>query len=195
MSNLIFPQTIGLKIERTKTPEWKTIIHRAVSGKETRTSLMSYPLWNFSVSYEFLRDEGLTNEFKNLVGFFNNMKGSYDTFLYLDPYDNIATNQAFAVGNGVDKVFQLTREIGTFVEPIVSVNGSPDIFINGTLQTSGYIIADGFVTFTSAPSNGAVMTWSGSFFYRCRFLNDMLEFKQFMYDLWESSKVEFVSVK
>jgi len=195
MSNLIFPQTIGLKIERTKTPEWKTITHRAASGKETRTSLMSYPLWNFALSYEFLRDDIATNEFKSLAGFYNNMKGGYDTFLYLDPYDNVVTAQNFAVGTGSALAFQLVRDIGTFIEPVTNLNGTPSIYKNGVLQTSGYTISNGIVTFSVAPASGAVLSWTGSFYYRCRFKSDTIDFKQFMYDLWESSKVEFVSVK
>lgn len=194
MSDLIFPQTSGLDITRTKTPEWKTITHRAVSGKETRTSLMSYPLWNFSLSYNLLRDD-LTNELENLIGFYNNVKGSFDTFLYLDPYDNVVNNQNFAAGDGSKLSFQLTRNMGAFIEPIFNINGTPSIYINGIFQSSGYSISNGVITFLAPPSNGAVLSWTGSFYYRCRFVGDTMDFKQFTYNFWETKQVDFVSVK
>ena len=194
MSNTVFPQSNGLKIERTKTPQWKTITHVATSGKETRTAMMSYPRWVFSLSFEFLKDD-LTAQFATFAGFFNNLKGSFDSFLYLDPYDNTATSQAIGTGDGSNKVFQIVRNFGSFIEPIKAVVGSPSIYLNGVLQSSGYTITDGVLTFTTAPSSGAIVSWTGQFYFRCRFLNDDIELSQFMYDLWEVKKVEFISIK
>ena len=197
MSNLIFPQTIGLKMERTKTPIWKTIIHTTPSGKETRTAMMSYPRWQFVLSFEFLRDDTTTNELKALMGFYNALQGAFDTFLYSDPYDYHVTAQSFGTGNGTTTIFPLIRSMGTYNEPITNLNGNPSIYVDGVLKTltTDYTITNGVVTFVVAPASGKAVTWTGSFYYRCRFLNDTLDFKQFMYDLWENSKIEFISVK
>lgn len=132
MSNTIFPQTNGLKIERTKTPQWKTITHVATSGKETRTAMMSYPRWVFSLSFEFLKDD-LTAQFATFAGFFNNLKGSFDSFLYLDPYDNTVTNQTIGTGNGTTKDFQLIRNLGSFIEPI-KATATKSVYVGGVLQ-------------------------------------------------------------
>lgn len=55
--------------------------------------------------------------------------------------------------------------------------------------------AYGLVTFASAPLAGAALTWTGSFYYRCRFLQDSMDFDNFMQNLWQAKKVEFISVK
>jgi hypothetical protein len=39
---------------------------------------------------------------------------------------------------------------------------------------------------------GSALTWTGSYYYRCRFLQDTLEFNEFMNSLWEAKKVEFI---
>lgn len=195
MGNTIFPQSPGLKIERTKTPQWKTITHIAASGKETRTALMSYPRWQFSLSYEFLRSDSVFAEYQAIIAHYNNVQGGYDTFLYLDPYDNVVTNGIFGTGDGVTTQFQLLRHINTWAESVKDINGTPSIYIAGVLQTSGYTISNGLVTFTTPPPVSASLTWTGSFFYRVRYMGDTFDTKQFMYDLWEANKVEFISVK
>ena len=193
MGSLIFPQTIGLKIDRTKSPEWKTITHIATSGKETRTSTMSYPLWKFSLNYEFLQQDTLKNELKDFMSFYNNLKGGFDTFLYKDPYDNTVTTQNFGTGNGVAVAFQLIRNLSSWVEPITDTE-TQNIYLNGVLTTA-YTILNGIVTFNTAPSNGVAITWSGTFYFRCRMSEDTMDFTQFMYQFWELKKINFISVK
>lgn len=194
MSNLILPVTSGLKMERTKSPEWKTITHIATSGKESRTAMMSYPRWNFSLQYEFLQEDALKTELTTFIGFYNQLKGGYDTFLYSDPYDNTVTAQSFGVGTGTATAFQLVRNMGGFIEPIKALNGTPTITINGT-PTVAFTESNGIITFTAPPALNAVLAWSGSFYFRCRFKNDEMEFAQFMKQFWELKKIEFVSIK
>lgn len=195
MSNYIFPQSPGLKIERTKTPQWKTITHVAASGKETRTALMSYPRWKFSVSYEFLRSDEATAEYQSLIELYNNVQGGYDTFLYKDPYDYQVVQQTVGTGTGSLQDFQMVRSFGAWLEPVKEIIGIPNVYLDGVYQSSGYTVTNGLIHFNTAPSSGVVVTWSGSYYYRVRFMRDELDLKQFMYDLWESQKVEFISVK
>lgn len=49
----------------------------------------------------------------------------------------------------------------------------------------------GIITFTVAPLSGAGLTWSGSFYYRCRFLTDAQDFVEFMHNLYETRKLSF----
>jgi uncharacterized protein (TIGR02217 family) len=198
MSNAIFPQFSGLKMERTKTPEWKTAIHQSVNGKESRAAFMSYPLWNFQLSYEVLRSDMAYNEINQLISFFNERQGSYDTFLYNDPYDNAVTNQVFGVGNGSALSFQLVRNQYNYIEPIQNVQGTPTIKKNGTtlIVASDYTISSiGVVTFTVAPLLGDVLTWTGQFYFRVRFTEDTQDYDQFMYNLWEMKKISLRSIK
>jgi uncharacterized protein (TIGR02217 family) len=198
MSNAVFPTLPGLKWDVKKTPIWHTRIQAAASGKELRAALMSYPLWKFSLAYEVLRADVAYSELQTLMGFFNARNGSFDDFLYTDPDDNSVTDQQFGIGNGTATAFQLTRPYGGFAEPIQNVNVLTNIKKGGVVQnnpTDYTISSTGVVTFTVAPANGAVLTWSGTYYFRVRFLQDMAEFNQFMYRLWELQQLEFQSVK
>ena len=55
MSNEIFPELPGLEWNGHWTPQFKTKIQTAVSGKEYRSAMMASPLYRVSLSYEFLR--------------------------------------------------------------------------------------------------------------------------------------------
>lgn len=194
MSNAVFPVLAGLKFDSVKSPGFSTKIQRAVSGRELRAAFMAYPLWTFKLVYEVLRDDAENNELKTLVGFFTARQGSFDSFLYTDPSDNAVTAQGFGTGNGVATQFQLIRAYGSFIEPVMNLNGTPSIYINGVLKTAGtdYTISAGMVTFAAAPANAAALTWTGSYYYRCRFLHDSVDFSQFVSNLWELKKCEFV---
>lgn len=195
MSNSVFPSLPGLGWSVLKTPKFKTISQESVSGKEVRQALMSYPLWDFTLTFSVLRGANGYTEMQTLAGFFNEMLGMYDTWLFDDPSDDSVTAQSFGTGDGTTTAFQLVRTLGGFVEPIQNVNGTPSIYINGVLQSSGYTIGStGIVTFTTAPA-AAALTWTGNFYFRCRFTLDAAEFEQFAKNLWQLKKMTFVSVK
>lgn len=198
MSNAVFPDLPGLKWSTSKAPIWKTRVQESVSGKELRTALMSFPRWRYSLAYEVLRAETVYQELQTLVGFFNARRGSWDSFLYLDPDDNAVAAQQFGVGDGATKDFQLTRPFGGFVEPVQNVNGAPAITKGGVLQaTPGdySLSATGLVSFVAAPAIGVPLAWTGSYYVRCRFERDTEEFTQFLKDLWEARRIEFRTEK
>lgn len=223
MSNAVFPALPGLKWNIKRMPMWKTIHQESASGKTLTASLMSYPLRKYSLSYEFLRDNA-TAELQNLEAFFNSRRGAFDTFLYNDPDDRAVTAQAFGSGDGVTTSFQLVRARGGFIEPVQSINFSagsgvsadalitadstvtadsnwssgPVVMVNGVTKTSGTdytISALGVVTFTVAPAAAASLTWTGNYYWRCRFVQDMIELDKFLLGLWQLQKLEFVIVK
>jgi len=47
----------------------------------------------------------------------------------------------------------------------------------------------------SPPASGAVVSWSGSFFYPCRFTQDDLTLKAIAAQLWSSDGLKFCSVR
>lgn len=202
MSNSLFPSLPGLAFPVTKTPMWKTTTQEAQSGKEVRIGKWSFPRWKYSLPFEFLRDRAdPKDELWELLGFFNQHRGSHESWLFEDPDDKSVTAQSFGTGNGARTVFQLLRTKGGFTEPVrgnpTSGDGVPAIYKNGVLQTisTHYTIANGIVTFTSAPANGVALTWTGGYYWRCRFSDDYVDVSKFAKDLWEAQKVEFVSVK
>jgi uncharacterized protein (TIGR02217 family) len=199
MSNVVFPVLPGLMWDVAKSPGFTTRVQRAVSGFELRASLQAYPLWTFSLAYEVLRTDLVTLELQKLMGFFLARGGQFDSFLYTDPDDSSVTDMQFGVGDGTTVAFQLVRALGaggfTFVEPVQNLNGAVgNIKDNGsTVSGANYSVsATGLVTFTTPPVAGHVLTWSGSYYFRVRFLQDMAGFSQFMQRLWELKKLEFI---
>lgn len=192
MSNAVFPTLAGLTWDSQVSPQFNTKVFRSISGLEVRAARMAYPLWKFSLKYELLRDDAANNEMKALLGFFLARQGQFDSFLYSFPTDHAVTTQQFGTGTGAQSAFQLVRGYGGFVEPVHNVNGAPAIYIGGTQTTAYNISASGMVTFSAPPAQGATLTWSGAFYYRCRFLADVADFTQFMQNLYNLSKLEFI---
>lgn len=198
MSSAIFPDLPGLNIVRARTPIWKTRTRESASGKELRLALMASPRWRYRLGFEVLR-AGAEAELQQVVGLFNSMRGSWGNFLYLDPADSTATAAQFGTGDGTTTQFQLARPLGGFVEPVEVVKGAATIYKDGTPQAQpaacSVIAATGQVSFVTPPAPGTVLTWSGEYYWRCRFTRDEAEFEEFLRDLWRWQRVEFITVK
>jgi uncharacterized protein (TIGR02217 family) len=194
----VFPLLPGQVFITRKSPTWSTDIKQANSGRERRRMNWSYPLWNFQVQYEVLRDAPGTPELQGLIAFFNAHAGRYQEFFYFDPSDHAVTDQVIGIGDGVKTTFQLTRTITdgtfTFTEPVFSVQGSPVFKVAG-VPTAATVGAYGQITFASAPSAAASISWTGNFMFLCRFDQDNLDLQQMMQGLWSQSGLAFVSSK
>ena len=317
MSNALLPLPAGLGWDIHKTPNFSTIVQRAVSGREVRSPLYVTPLWDFEFVWKYLKDAqtfssapggntttastasgsypattyyvqttwvlpggeslpstessqavtashlltvkptgsapagtlgynvyvglwsggevrqnalpidpattwtqpttGLVNDpgglrqyiitppafnsdLQTLLGFYLARQGQYDSFLFADPTDNSVSLQSFGTGDGTTTAFQLGRVYGGFAEAIQNPF-QVAIFDNGTQKSSGYTVGTlgtvngGLVTFTTAPTAGHALTWSGSFFFRLRFKDDNSEFNQFLTNLYEHKGLDCTSVK
>ena len=53
----IFPSLPGLGWSVSKAPKFATRTQKAISGRELRVVDQLYPVWTFTLKYEFLRDE------------------------------------------------------------------------------------------------------------------------------------------
>lgn len=196
MSDAVFPVLPGLAWDVKKAPIFNTRVQQAASGRELRVGFYSYPLWKFSLAYNVLKADTVNAELQQLMGFFLERGGQFDSFLYSDPTDHQVSGQQFGTGDGSTTAFQLTRTLGGYAMPVNDLNGSPTVYVGGAVQdTASYSISTGLVTFTTPPANGAALTWEGAFYYRCRFLADTAEFNNFAYQLWELQQLEFQSVK
>lgn len=195
-----FPALPGLAWSVTKTPTWQTRIQRAASGRELRALDYPFPLWQFSLVFNFLRDNpaGGFNELRTLMGFYLACQGAFSTFLFTDPTDDSVTAQEIGVGDGITAAFQLIRTLGGaigFNEPILAPNTVTAVYLNGT-PTGGYSVnaANGVVTFGSAPGAGVVITADFTYYFRCRFVDDSYQFDNFMFRFWQLKKLSFISV-
>lgn len=131
MSNLVLPVFPGLTWNTTRKPLFSTVVKSSVSGREFRTAQYAYPIWQYRQSYEVLRSRTALPEMQQLLSFFNLHGGSFDSWRYLDPLDNAVSAYRFGTGDGVTKVFQLLRTIGSFTEPVYELKGYPLVYING----------------------------------------------------------------
>lgn len=195
MSNSVYPTLPGLKFPVKRVPIWKTSVRETSAGREFHLKKMLYPRYKYTLGYEFLRDSAALLEFRTLFGFFNSMGGSFDTFLFNDPDDNSIAGQQIGIGDGTTRTFQLVRTYGGFVDPVYDVNGAITVFVNGFSTTAYVNNGTGGLTFTTAPGAGLPITWTGSFYWRVRFMNDQVDFEKFMYQLWSAGTVEFITWK
>jgi uncharacterized protein (TIGR02217 family) len=203
---LIFPALPGLAWSVTKSPTFQTRIQRAASGRELRALDYPYPLWQFTLVFDFLRDNPAAgfDELRTLMGFFMLCQGAFGTFLFQDPSDDRVSGQQIGTGDTLRTVFQLQRTMGEtlpgggFLEPILAPNVVSAVYFNGIIQDpAGYSVDSmtGLVTFNTAPVSGLIITADYSYYFRCRFVDDSYAFENFMFRLWQLKKLTFISVR
>jgi uncharacterized protein (TIGR02217 family) len=192
MGSSVFPSLDGLEWGVKKTPQFFGKVMRSVSGVEVRASFSSDPLYNFSIPFEFLRQYASYTDLATLMGFFMARKGSWDSFLYSDPSDYSVTDQSIGTGDNSDTTFQLVRTLGGNTENVCNVHALTNIKVDGSVTSAYTASATGLITFTSPPANGKTITWTGTYYHRCRFTEDELEFENIMSGLWKSESVDFV---
>ena len=190
----VFPALGGLSWPVKRTPLMYTIRQPSQSGKEITIRQWLYPKYQYELTFDYLS----VGDWQSLEGLWKSVGGAAGVFYFNDASDNAATAQQFGTGDGASTAFQLVRALGGFIEPVQSVNGSIAVFDNGTVVTSAdYVVGStGIVTFTTAPAAGHVLTWTGAFYWCCRFdADDGLDISEFMGSLRELKKLNFTTVK
>lgn len=185
-----------------KAPKFATRVQTSVSGREMRVSDQPYPIWTWTLVYNFLRDGDSTyggsalgsgyEELRTLMGFFLRQQGSFQAFLYNDPTDYVVAGQQIAFGDGITTNFQLIRTFGGFSEPITQPT-STAIFVNG-VSVAFSTLAYGVVQLAAAPAAGALVTANFTYDFPVRFSDDTQEYENFMYQLWSLKQLKFQSV-
>lgn len=199
MSNSVFPILPGLEWKYKRiivAPPVKILT--TPSQREFRARDATLPRYRYVFSYEFLRQAAALAEWQTLEDFFKTHGGDFESFRLTDPDDNTVTAGLFGTGNGSTTQFQLVRTLSSFAEGVYELNGTPQIFKNGVLQStpSQYsITATGVVVFVTAPAAGQALTWTGSYYRRARFARGEMEFSKLWQDFWEGKKVELISIK
>ena len=198
MSNAILPTLPGLTFPVNRTAVWSTKVQTSISGKETRLGLWSYPIWEYDIGYELLRSDNVNLELQTLANFYNSRQGSYDDWLFNDPDDNRTALAPFGIGDGATTAFQLSRPLiaGGATEPVRAVNTITQVRKAGA-ATAAYALNayTGVITFTTAPAAGAALDWSGSFWWRCRFMDDTFDLTKFLQTFWDAKSLKFRTCK
>src|ERR1700686_1025031 len=115
----VFPTLPGQSWSVLKTPRFATRIQKGISGRELRVLDQPNPIWEWTLTYEVMRDQNDTravgglgvgyNELRSLMGFFCQCQGAFQPFLFFDPADNNVTSQGLAGGDGVTTKFPFLR--------------------------------------------------------------------------------------
>lgn len=173
-----------------KTPSFKSSIQKTGSGRgQTAVSYKPYATWNFEVDLNYVRG-GETVQYSVLqrfLGCYLKTCGAGNLFYFTDPNDNGVSDQsamlnvtpgaAFPMtqtGDGVSTQFQLARNIDQGVDILQTV-ANVVVYVNNAVVSGVSISNTGVATFASAPANGAVLAWQGTFRYLCRFTEDTIQ--------------------
>lgn len=202
MSDYVYPVLAGKTYNDIRSPHFNTSKQQALTAKESRWAYQQYVVWNWELIYEYLSPADLLA----LHGLFLAVRGDCDSFLYSDPYFNSVIAQQFATivaGDTTSTVYQITAMYAAVGGPgaaelIQNFNGTPIIYGNGSVISSSHysISGTGGLTFSTLPTSGTVLTWTGSFYYRARFdMDDSLDVAQFLQYMYEAKRVKLRQVK
>ena len=112
MSNLVFPSTLpGFDIKVTREPYANVNIQESVSGKELRSSWWGSMRTRYKLALNCERTAAAWQELQTLATFYARHFGQLDSFLFVDPVDNVLTAAGIGVGDGSTKAFQIQRSL------------------------------------------------------------------------------------
>lgn len=194
MTLAIFPSFKGQTYDNLKRGEFKTTLFESLSGNESRVGFRTYPKYIFKIPLIQLIEDYSKTEMQQFFGFLLQHRGMLTPFWYDDPLDNSISEEVIGTGDGSATDFQLVRSLGGFTEPVNNKKGTANIYVDDELVPidDRVISATGLVTFNTPPVNNAVITWSGFYYYRCRFTEDSKDILQSSKTWFETSDIEFV---
>ena len=206
MTPPLLPTLAGLAWSRKKSPKFNTRVADHASGREVRVALAQYPIYEFEAVYNGLTSAaspaaaqaGLGgSSLQSLMGFFLQLQGQFGTFLYADPDDSAITGQSVGLGDGTTVVFLLPRTLGGFTEPTGWVTAVNAVYLNGVAIGASFyeLVPPNILLFANPPAAGAAITADFTFAFNCRFLDDQMDFEEFMSSLWKLGSMKFRSVK
>lgn len=167
-------------------PERRTRIVELASGDEERNASWANSRRRYDVSYGVRRADDLAA----VVAFFEARNGRLHAFRFKDWSDYKSclpsaapapTDQIIGTGNGSTTTFALTKTYASGAQSwaraiIKPVAGTVTISLNGVAQGSGWSVntTTGIITFTVAPTTGAVIRAGFEFDVPVRFDTDEL---------------------
>lgn len=194
----VFPSLPGMAPEISMSPEFSTRVVGHVSGKETRTSFREFPQWVIEIGYEYLPHKELKDHLTLIQGLFLRMQGKFGQFLFDCPEFNRTELVLLGVGDGDTTEFTLMRDIGGFSEPVGQYNdqiSSEFLIDGGAVSPTLYDVGPNSVVFDTAPGLGQEVKGSFSYYFLCRFEEDMQEYERFVYQLWQLNECTLRSIQ
>lgn len=201
--------------------KWSPTFYNAATattatGADIDLGLAQYPLHDFDLTYEFLRDgiasgwrgiDGL--EFRTMMGFHLQIGGTLGRFLYKNIDDYKVFQNIIGVGDNSTTEFVVTRFFGAngygASEPVGCVDTGElfNVYLDGhasavlpslyTLDTSQPCANT--ITFATAPATNHKIAVDMSYFYYCKLAANANTFEKFMSQLWLMDKVTLHSCR
>jgi hypothetical protein len=208
MSLAVFPTLPGLTYTVVKSANFDTLVMRAPNAYEVRIQQTINPTWDFTLIYDFLHDffwgsYTTVSELRTMMGFFSQMGGQAQSFLFTDPDDynvgpalvggspNTPLAQLSLVTDGAGNWYSPVQRTlnGVFYEDVTDLNGGITVYANGVLQTGfNYTLMGPGLALPSASYMGLYLKWlviptgpitaQFNFYYRVRFASDQQDFEK-----------------
>lgn len=196
----MFPALPGQGWSVVKTPRFSTRVASHSSGREVRLGLYAHALYEFELTFDGLDSSGSNSglqpqSLQTLMGFWLACGGQFGTFLYVDPSDCSVASQVIAIGDGSTTSFTLGRAIGGYFEPVSYVTSLTSVTVAGVTTAAYASTAPNTITFATAPANGSPVAASFAYAFQCRFIDDQVEFENFMSGLWRAKSLKFRQVR
>lgn len=160
-------------------PEFRTTIVEMANGRERRNGAWAHARHRYTLPFANIGPD----EYRAIRQMFEVCRGALHSFLYRDPLDSIAENEAIGIGDGETSTFQFTKNSiieGVVYQRLVTAFTESDdvsVFVDGSEASGISMDRDrGILVFPSPPAEGSIITWSGSFALWVRFANDWLPF-------------------
>jgi len=163
-----------------ETINFNTLINKFDKNNETRKAKSNFPTRDISIRYEAIDDSDIAT----LYQFYIARKGSYEAFNFFYPESTSYSSEYVGIGDGSTTEFNLPSKLAT----------SYTVYIDSA-STTAYTFssrggADGAdkITFTTAPNDGSVITFSftGYLKVHCRFNDDNMSYSNFSYQLFNT---------
>ena len=173
----------------SKQQSWDSEVYESASGRYRSLSNQLYPKWKIHVLIQPLTDA----DARLLMGFVAARKGGYEPFLWKDAEDY--HEQGITLAKVSPLVYQAVAKFGNYVEPVEYVE-NVKVYIDGTEQAeSGYTVANGYITFDSAPATGAVVTADYDYYWKVRFDDDGMGIDHIFDNINRSNRFKLVTAR
>ena len=193
-----FPTLLGQGWSVRYSPRFVTQASGHASGRETRAGRYATPLWDIELTFDFLR-QGATAEFEALVAFLGRAAGQATPFLFSPPGDlGAVVGAALGTGDGATTVFRVYRPLGGFRELVQAFSGAPVVRANGAvIPAANYTVGalPATITFATPPAAGVALTADFSAAHVTRFVDDAIDFVEFMSAFWETTTLRIETVR
>lgn len=169
------------------TPEWRTLISTAGTGKEQRRQKALFAVYDVTVRYRALSAAGV----KTLWEFYMARKGAFEAFYIYDLalLAAVSFNHSTlycATGDGETTIFDIPGR-STSSHAIYANGVEQDDPTDYGILTGGGESSSDRVEFTNAPAEGTIITcdFTGYLRIRSRFMHDRLPRELFLRNLFQ----------